>query len=149
MKTRRGNIVALVCDQTCEIRCARYSAGEIDFDDPKESCPRVGWNHQWHSTSIGVRSSDSKVYSPPQSREAMGRAAWLWLHTEATQGRLTLDRLEKEFLPRIPHFGCSCLREWKTIMGENFFRVNDQTQWAIDIHNVVNVKLNKPIWSPS
>lgn len=81
--------------------------------------------------------------------EAQGRAAWLWLHAEASAGRLTEARLEDEFTPMIPSFGCTCLSDWKAFLVTIPFRAIDQFAWSVDVHNAVNVKLGKPIWSES
>lgn len=76
-----------------------------------------------------------------------GRAAWLWLHTEAEAGRLTAERITREFQPMIPNYGCSCLREWQEILQKNPLPATGQAQWAVDRHNDVNRKLGKLIWS--
>jgi hypothetical protein len=73
-----------------------------------------------------------------------GRAAWSWLHTEAAAGRLTEERLLKEFTPMIPQFGCQCMNDWRAILANNAFRPNDQFAWSCCVHNAVSIRLKPP-----
>lgn len=78
--------------------------------------------------------------------EAQGRAAWLWLDTEAKTGTLTEERLKKEWWPMIPNYGCGCLKEAEELLKKIPFRQDDQYQWRVDFQNGINIKLGKPIY---
>jgi len=79
--------------------------------------------------------------------EAQGRAAWAWLHANAETDSLTMERLAGEFLPMIPTYGCGCRREWHEILQRNPLPVKGQYDWSISVHNSVNQKLGKPLWT--
>jgi hypothetical protein len=36
-----------VCTLSCTQQCAAFRAGKVDHEDPRASCPRVGWILQW------------------------------------------------------------------------------------------------------
>jgi hypothetical protein len=73
-----------------------------------------------------------------------GREAWAWLHEQAVVGNLTSDRLQSEFKPMIPSYGCACVVKWDVILTKNPFRRDDQFAWSVEVHNAVNAILNKP-----
>jgi hypothetical protein len=79
-----------------------------------------------------------------ERRNEGGRKAWRWLHEESRAGRLTWDRIKKEFWPMIPNYGCSCSARFKKIVEENPFREADQFTWTWEVHNAVNRELAPP-----
>lgn len=75
--------------------------------------------------------------------EVQGRAAWAWLHAEAQAGRLTEERITRDFEAMIPNYGCGCMAKWKMIRTP---LTSDQRLWAWERHNDVNRELGKPLW---
>lgn len=80
--------------------------------------------------------------------EEQGRNAWIWLHARCKDGALTKERLEREFIPMVPRYGCGCVREASNYIQSHALPVNpdEHEQWGIDFHNFINVKLGKPEW---
>jgi hypothetical protein len=98
---------------------------------------------EWDMPQTGTVAPPSR-----EGKEAQGRTAWKLLHAAAAEGTITGVWLEKTFFHHIPIFSCGCRREWLEILKAIPLRPADQVQWAIDVHNAVNVKLGKPVWTP-
>lgn len=52
-----------------------------------------------------------------------------------------------EWLARVPSLGCDCVLHFAAILSENPPRYDDWPRWTWEVHNTVNLKLNKPIIS--
>jgi hypothetical protein len=147
-ETRLGIIRAIIC-RDCPHRCEPFLSGSLDLDNPGTQCG-VEWSRQWRSTRVEdwlPLSPDERLSAVLKEQAEKGRAAWLWLHSEAIANRLTPLRLKSEFEPMIPGFGCSCLGDWRAILVKIPFCQDDQFAWTVDVHNAVNAKLEKPILS--
>lgn len=72
-----------------------------------------------------------------------GAHAWDALHRAALSGTVTADWLLTVFNPMIPRYGCKCADSWAKIQVAIPFRPADQFAWTVDVHNAVNVNLNK------
>ena len=138
MKPRIAEIRRLICRQ-CVHPCTAYQAAAIDHADPSVSCPERVW-HVYHGEGGAERAPEV----PSPSREEASRAAWAWLHLEALAGRLTPERLTKEFRPMIRRFGCACLKGWDAIIDRIRFRPGDQFSWSVEVHNAVSAELPAP-----
>lgn len=88
-----------------------------------------------------------------------GRAAWKELHEYAWSypdyplpdaveaAKAWLDGWRQ----RIPSYGCACKRKFAAIEQARPVDLrsrHDFWQWTVEIHNDVNRKLGKPLWSP-
>ena len=76
--------------------------------------------------------------------EKQGRTAWRWLHAESLVGALTEDRIDSEFIPMIPRYGCQCKREFDEIRNAIPFDAGNQFEVTFRWHEAVNAKLGKP-----
>ncbi len=92
----------------------------------------------------------------PTSREELGRATWVLLHTLAAQLPDTPTRQQRrdvrtliDVLTRIYPCG-DCATHWKHIVKEAPPTVDsrrDFEQWLCRAHNAVNRSLNKPVYN--
>lgn len=51
----------------------------------------------------------------------------------------------------IPQYGCPCKRRFNDIVINRPIVLTSRSafyQWSVDVHNDVNVKLGKPVWTP-
>jgi hypothetical protein len=90
---------------------------------------------------ISEQGATSATPPPLQDKDEQGRAAWAWLHAEAAKGHLTAARLQTEFRPMIPAYGCACLREWDAVLASIPFRAADQFAWSVEVHNAVSARI--------
>lgn len=139
----------VACRTDVNWRASLLHAGlvkERDFDCPHGITEESAAAIQDAAMSKLSENKSNTARKNKHDNEESGREAWRWLHEESKKGTLTVDSLEKEFEPRIPAYGCACRKEWKNILLTIPFRLNDQRQWAVDVHNAVNIKLGKPTW---
>jgi hypothetical protein len=52
-----------------------------------------------------------------------------------------------DWVNRVPQASCGCQRWLAEYLKTNPPRYNDWYSWTVELHNAVNVKINKPIWS--
>jgi hypothetical protein len=90
---------------------------------------------------------DPATFKQAQDPAIQGRAAWRALHLEALQGSITPAWLAEEFFPMIPRYGCTCAKDWPALLEQIPFRASDQFAWSVEIHNAVNQKLGKPLFT--
>ncbi|KAI8920165.1 ERV/ALR sulfhydryl oxidase domain-containing protein, partial [Powellomyces hirtus] len=88
-------------------------------------------------------------------RAELGRSAWRVLHTMAgkfpTEPNLDEQQAMQDFIYLFARlYPCGdCARHFKTVLEEHPPIVTSRTtitQWACDVHNVVNKRLHKPIF---
>lgn len=81
--------------------------------------------------------NNSKEWGPP---------AWKALHDAAAAGELNQTWLHKFTYTRVP---CGeCRQHWLGLLQKFPLDVKNQYEWSVMIHNEVNKRLGKPIWSP-
>lgn len=88
----------------------------------------------------------AKARGETQERKlALCRALWLEIHTKVNP----TPEWFSDWVSRVPNFGCGC-RSWLVeYLKKNPPRYDDFPGWGIELHNAVNLKKGKPIWSPS
>lgn len=138
----RAHCVACRSDRNW--RQAKFDLGEAP--EPNFECPHGITAETAPKIQEEALATYRKAERKPDDRVEKGRAAWAWLHAEGDAGRLTEDRLTKEFTPMIPRYGCACLNAWNLILAATPCRPHDQSSWACEVHNAVNLKLGKPLW---
>lgn len=104
-----------------------------------------------HATAAAATAADS-----PVSREEVGRATWLFLHTLAAQYPEHPTRQQRrdaqalmDLLTRMYPCG-ECARHFKEVVAASPPRVGSKhefSQWMCGIHNVVNRSLDKPTFN--
>jgi glycosyltransferase involved in cell wall biosynthesis len=72
-----------------------------------------------------------------------GPRLWKELHTEAKPSEEWLA----SWISKIPKYGCTCTASFREIIKDNPARFNDWKRWTWEIHNSVNLKLKKPLYS--
>jgi hypothetical protein len=137
MKTRRGRIVEVICRQNCHSKCARYLANEIDFDDPRESCP-LNWQGRWHSTA-------PLAESPMPFHPLMADASWEELHVRYLHhdGSDDSEWLLNDFTPRIRSIGCGCMGHWLEMLRRTPPRWDDAFAYFVERHNEVSSRIER------
>jgi hypothetical protein len=94
-------------------------------------------------TSYTVRLSPVVRNDWSERRIVKSRALWEELHTKESP----TEEWFKDWLSRIPRYGCSCSKDFQAILEaipvdyRNFF------VWSVRVHNEVNKKLGKPTFS--
>jgi hypothetical protein len=53
----------------------------------------------------------------------------------------------ESWVKRVPQASCGCQRWLAEYLKTNPPRYNEWYPWTVELHNAVNVKINKPIWS--
>lgn len=76
-------------------------------------------------------------------------ATWkeLHLYKPHPDNRINNWWLEVYFTPRVKNINCKCMEHWEQILKENLVDWNNYFNWTVDMHNLVNKKLDKRIIS--
>ena len=85
------------------------------------------------------------TYVPLNSQEtpvSEYHALWDLLHNEVR----TAEQFAN-WVKRVPSFGCSCRRELDRYIAENPVDYDNIYDWSVTLHNWVNVRLGKPLWT--
>jgi hypothetical protein len=78
-----------------------------------------------------------------EQRIELCRALWLELHSKENPS----PEWFANWVGRVPNFGCGC-RSWlREYLRKNPPRYDDFYAWSVEVHNAVNVKLGRPIWT--
>lgn len=117
--------------------------GDGDCPDPIElPCDPPG--EMFAASALGEMNMTAEVFPAPSLMETAGPPLWADLHATAAAGQLTPEWLE-EFAARIP---CGiCRAHWLEMLKTHPPRYDDQYAWSVEVHNIVNVRLGKPIWT--
>lgn len=67
---------------------------------------------------------------------------WQELHSEVHTAEQFAD-----WVKRVPSFGCSCRRDLDRYLAENPVDYDNIYDWSVTLHNWVNVRLGKPLWT--
>lgn len=95
---------------------------------------------------IGSQAAIARPMFEPQTIQPSpieGSAHWAKLHSAESPNAEWLTR----WLTQIPSYGCSCHKDFHTILATNTPRFNDWFRWSVEVHNAVNEKLGKPVWT--
>ncbi len=79
-----------------------------------------------------------------EMRLKLCRELWQELHSqqEATPEWMS------DWVSRVPAFGCNCRQHLKAYLVEHPPRFDDFAAWSVELHNAINLRLGKPIWTP-
>ena len=106
-------------------------------------------------TKEASKDDDQWEMKPPASFEEVGQSTWTLIHTMAAyypeKPSETQKRATSQFIQSLTEvYPCkNCAKDLKEELVEVPPRLDNQKEfakWACDLHNVVNVKLGKPIF---
>ncbi len=112
-----------LCDQNSHMKC--------EDANPSETHPLVVEGRKLWGEMHAFAASLSEALSPQDVERAK---AWL-----------------SAWRDRIPRYGCKCRDKFRVLEAArpaNFSSGSAFAKWCIDIHNDVNVSLNKPVFTP-
>lgn len=89
-----------------------------------------------------VSGSHVVLQTDPISQAYDYHALWHDLHTSIE----TQEQFES-WVARVPNFGCGCRRELDGYLAENPVDYDNIYDWGVSLHNWVNVRLGKPLWT--
>lgn len=93
-------------------------------------------------------SEQQKLEREKSIRESIERlelfhSLWKELHAKQDANQEWFD----DWVSRVPNSGCGCLPWLADYLTTNSPRFDDFFEWSIELHDAVNVKLSKPIWT--
>jgi len=80
-----------------------------------------------------------------RTKDEIGQLSWAALHSAEDPN----PKWYKTWLETIPKFDCECRSHWNRLTAKHppkFESKEAFREWAILMHNLVNVRLGKPIW---
>jgi len=102
-----------------------------------------------------VNAQEKDAKAAPLTKEEVGRATWMLLHTIAAQFPDEPTRQQKRDAKELMHiisrlYPCKeCAEHFKEVLKANPVQAGSQaefSQWLCYVHNVVNRSLGKPIF---